>query len=283
MDEVRWSALLRERYSVVHVHWPERMIDGSSVVRRLGMVGAARGRQAAWLADRLDDPQPRISRVAAELVSSLVLARVHATGGRCARDDSGRSVRGPGQVPRTPARSGLRSTPRPLSRPVPSTGPTCGRPRGPRADRGHERHAQPRDVSALQGCLEAPACVRGVAGRSVCPDHRGGSPRPLPRPAVARGRSPRSASASARSLRRRPHDDAALRRRRRGRTALPRHLELGGGHAGALTPATRHRTEQGSLPRAAGPSRHHLGSHLRRAVRPRCPHPGLPRARASAR
>ena len=40
MDEVRWSALLRERYSVVHVHWPERMIDGSSVVRRLGMVGA---------------------------------------------------------------------------------------------------------------------------------------------------------------------------------------------------------------------------------------------------
>ena len=37
VDEVRWSALLRERYSVVHVHWPERMIDGPSVVRRLGM------------------------------------------------------------------------------------------------------------------------------------------------------------------------------------------------------------------------------------------------------
>ena len=42
VDEVRWSALLRERYSVVHVHWPERMIDGSSVVRRLGMGGGPR-------------------------------------------------------------------------------------------------------------------------------------------------------------------------------------------------------------------------------------------------
>ena len=106
MDEVRWSALLRERYSVVHVHWPERMIDGASVVRRLGMGGGARGREAAWLADRLDDPQPRISRVAAELVQSLVLADVHATGGRRVGDDPGRVCHRP--APSSPDSGTLR-------------------------------------------------------------------------------------------------------------------------------------------------------------------------------